>query len=200
LSSYLFRSGVNLYQYSTASCIPLSLNDHRERCRKINHYVMRKIHKEKPDVIVIFGYYSAWASANFYGEVVPYDEYLYEKIVGFRKAGVQQIIMIGPIPTWTGGLPHNLARNFLRKHKPVPVRTNEGINAESLEWDKKFQEKKWPNGVNYVSLRDLLCDATGCLTIVGPDLSRDLIVFDYGHLTKSGAEYVTRRALFKFFG
>jgi len=49
--------------------------------------------------------------------------------------------------------------------------------------------------VTYVSLREFLCNAEGCLTSVGADETKDLVVFDYGHLTAEGARYVTEHKL-----
>jgi hypothetical protein len=41
-------------------------------------------------------------------------------------------------------------------------------------------------------MRDVLCDAAGCLTAVGPDLERDIVVWDYSHLTPAAARYVAQ--------
>jgi hypothetical protein len=50
----------------------------------------------------------------------------------------------------------------------------------------------YPTGVTYFSMRDVLCDAAGCLTAVGPDLERDIVVWDYSHLTPAAARYVAQ--------
>jgi hypothetical protein len=60
-----------------------------------------------------------------------------------------------------------------------------------------LRAQHYPANVSYLSLKDLLCDRSGCLTMVGPNLKSDLIVYDYGHLTKSGADFVTRNLLAK---
>jgi hypothetical protein len=40
-----------------------------------------------------------------------------------------------------------------------------------------------------------LCQPQGCLTQVGEQLPNDLIVYDYGHLTRAGSEYVINNGL-----
>jgi len=49
--------------------------------------------------------------------------------------------------------------------------------------------------VEFVSLKEHLCDEKGCLTHIGPDLPNDLIVMDYGHLTENGAKHVSESVL-----
>jgi hypothetical protein len=49
---------------------------------------------------------------------------------------------------------------------------------------------KLPPDTTYLSLVDKICDATGCLTMTGPDLENDLLVWDYGHLTLTGSRWV----------
>jgi hypothetical protein len=50
-------------------------------------------------------------------------------------------------------------------------------------------------GLSYYSLKDQLCDAQGCLTRTGDRLPDDLIVFDDGHVTVSGARYLLATGL-----
>jgi hypothetical protein len=40
---------------------------------------------------------------------------------------------------------------------------------------------------------EILCEKDQCLTMVGPNLESDLIVWDYGHLTEAGAKYVVEK-------
>jgi len=56
--------------------------------------------------------------------------------------------------------------------------------------DTTMRAIEYPSAVTYLSLRDLLCNAAGCLTSVGPDLEHDLVVWDYGHLTAAASNFV----------
>jgi hypothetical protein len=55
--------------------------------------------------------------------------------------------------------------------------------------DRRLRELKFGPNVTYLSLKDLLCNDSGCLTMVGPVPKTDLIVHDYGHLTEAGADF-----------
>jgi hypothetical protein len=187
----------NFYQYSAAHCAPLSLNDKRARCQDINLYVFDKIKAEHPDVVFISANYFYWADHDAYGEAKPYDDYLLDRIQDLKNVGIRRIFIIGQMPTWEDNLPKLLARKFLRQGKMIPSRTYEGIEPLSLAWDEKMKAKTYPQGVEYLSLRDFLCDETGCLTMVGGDLHKDLIVFDRGHLTSAGARYIGKRLILK---
>lgn len=79
----------------------------------------------------------------------------------------------------------------------MPERTYEGINAVSFKIDDRYKRLNYPSHVMYVSLRDNLCNSSGCLVKVGPTVSRDLIVWDDEHLTESGARYVSENILAK---
>jgi hypothetical protein len=58
--------------------------------------------------------------------------------------------------------------------------------------DTKMKAIEFPAGVIYLSLRDLLCNESGCLTSVGPNIGTDLTVWDYGHLTPAASSFVVQ--------
>jgi hypothetical protein len=70
-----------------------------------------------------------------------------------------------------------------------------GVVEESLRIDKQLSSQHRDEGVLYISLKDSLCNSEGCLVRVGDKIETDLLVFDYGHLTRAGARYVTQRLL-----
>jgi hypothetical protein len=199
LREFLSSKNYNIYQYSAAHCTPLSLNDKRDRCRDINQHVLEKIKKEKPDFVVIFAYYIMVQADSDYGEGIPYDEFLYQKTIELEREGIKHVLLVGHMPLWTGTLPELLGRKFVMHGKPIPERTYEGIVQDSLDWDKKLREKSYPANVTYVSLKDFLCDKSGCITVVGHGADEDLLVFDYGHLTIPGARFITENLISKFF-
>jgi hypothetical protein len=69
------------------------------------------------------------------------------------------------------------------------------VVRESLEMDAIFRAADNQQGVEYVSLKDALCNEQGCLTNIGSEFPNDLIVMDYGHLTKNGASYLSEQLL-----
>ena len=196
LRGFLLEKKYNLFQFSAAYCTPLSLNDQRERCRNINRHVLEKIETEKPDLLIIFADYIDYENSPENGETIPYSDFVMERASFFRQVGVERVIIIGQIPTWEGSLPKSLIRDFILKRREVPSRTYEGIVPLSLEWDGKLRDRGHPpSGVTYLSLKDFLCDTSGCITLVGPNLEKDLIVFDSSHLTKSGSQFIVNHLL-----
>jgi hypothetical protein len=109
--------------------------------------------------------------------------------------GHAKILLIGARPTWQEGLVYILQRRFVLRGRPVPQRSYEEISPASLEEDRKMRSHTYPPTVTYMSLKDFLCNAQGCLIKVGPDLGTDLISVDYGHFTKAGAIFVTNGLL-----
>lgn len=194
LRSYLDRKEINLFQYSTGFCIPLYEGDENERCSQISEHVRQMIEKEKPEIIIIFASYLNYST----GPEAPFEKFILKQTFEFEKLGVQKIILLGQIPTWEPNLPTLLLRNFFLKGIDIPRRTYEGVTKQSLDWDKKLKEQRYPAIVRYVSLKDFLCNNSGCLTTVGPNLKNDLIVFDWGHLTESGAAFITNNLLEKY--
>jgi len=199
LRKFLKAEKYNVYQFSAAHCTPLSLEDKRERCRDINKHILGKIEKERPDYIVLFAYYMNVMSDTDYGESRSYDDFLYEKTIEFDRAGIKDVFLIGPMPVWGEALPQVLGRQFVLKGKSPPLRTYVGLEKRSLDWDTKLRSKDYPANVTFISLKDFLCDESGCLTSVTEGNEKSLLVFDYGHLTIPGAEFVTQKLISPLF-
>ena len=118
-----------------------------------------------------------------------------QSIKKLQRSGVKNIALIGPIPTWNDTLAHQLTRNFSKRGLAIPQRTLVGINPASLASETRMRHLVLPDHVRYISLQDILCNQSGCMTTVGGDLSTDLMVFDYGHLTLAGADFVAKNAI-----
>ena len=198
LRKYLAGRKANLFQYTASFCVPMSVHDPRERCDAINQHVLDMVQQEKPDLIILFANYMTYQNEPLYGESVPFDQFVLQRTRDYLRMGARQIVVLGQIPTWDGGLPDILLRRFLLRHRPAPERTFEGVMPLSRDWDERLRTQKYPGHVVYVSLRASLCNNQGCRTTTGPDLKTDLLVHDYGHLTLSGADFVTRDILAKY--
>ncbi len=199
LNIFLTQKKFSIYQFSTAHCTPLSILDKSVMSSSINKYIFEKLKEEKPNVVIVFGYYSHWSVEAQYGEAVSYDSFIKTSMHKIESLGVKKILLIGHIPTWGDSLPHVLSRRFLANHKSIPNRTYDGVSPTSLEWDDKIFNIRTSDSIHYLSLRDLLCTADGCITTVGPNLNKDLIVFDYGHLTYNGAKFITDKLISNYF-
>jgi lysophospholipase L1-like esterase len=118
-------------------------------------------------------------------------------IRALKAAGVPQVIVVGPSAEWVGRQ-HALPRNLIRiyEHKPyrrAPARTRSGVNAIAAQRDAALSAGlAGRNDVHYFSAYGAICNQDGCMTRAGDD-PYDLMTWDYGHLTASGAAYVARR-------
>ena len=158
-------------------------------CRDINNKILQEIEHLQPDLVVIDFYWAELARSG------SFEEYLLDYIAELNNLGVKNIVVVGQIPTWGNdlGLPRYLINNFASLNLEIPNRLQrlrvDNDPPGTMEYMRFF---KYPPGVTFISMDDLLCNEKGCLTMVGPKLETDLIVWDYGHLTPSGALFVSK--------
>ena len=198
LGRYLADRKVNFLQATAIYCVPFIAHDARERCNAINDHVLKMVGDTKPDVMVIFANYASYQADPQNREKMPYDQLLLQRVRQYVSAGAKRIVIIGQIPVWEDVLPNILLRRFVLRHRPIPDRTFEGVTRASLAEDAALKALLYPPNTVYVSLKDFLCDASGCLTRTGADMKHDLIVQDYAHLTHAGADFITRKLLAKY--
>lgn len=197
LKPFLDTKKINLIGYPILECTPLSLHDKRPRCVDYNKWIIEQVQRIKPELVILFAHHLFRAKDPFYGETLSYPEHLWEQAAKLKVLGAKHVWIIGDIPNWQVSLPHAMNFNFLRHDLPVPQRTYTYVVKESLEMDSILRPKNKNLGVEYISLKDTLCNEQGCLTNVGTKFPEDLIVMDYGHLTKKGASYLSENLLGK---
>ena len=187
---------VNFLQISSGWCPP-TLNDTSNLwCKQTNDLAMATVSQIKPNVVIVGANWLLAATPPYFVGT-DYFEFLIEKINELKKRGAQRIVIIGQNPVWLPTLPYLLYSSYAKRDMAIPSKTHLGINNDSLRFDSLMKTLNYPTGTNYFSLKNVLCDDDGCLTTVGTDLSTDLIVWDDGHLTKAGAEYIVKNALGK---
>ncbi len=195
LKPFLDARHINLIAYPVLECTPLSLNDKRPRCVDYNKWIYGQIQTVKPDLVILFAHHLFRAKDPYFGESLNYPEHLWKKAGELKAQGVKNVWIIGDIPNWQESLPHAMNFNFLRHDQAVPQRTYTYVVKESLDMDTRMRSKDNKTGVKYISLKDALCNEQGCMTNVGTHFPEDLMVMDYGHLTKNGATYISERVL-----
>jgi len=191
LKPFLATRNINLIGSSIGGCMyPQFTADQTKLCTDINDQSLKEIARTRPQIVVI-NYY--WAKLSRYGSV---ERYLLAYISELNKIGIKKIIVVGQIPTWGNnlGLPEYLLENIASKGLPVPTRLSrlrvDNDPPGTMEYMASFE---YPKGVTYLSMDEILCEKDQCLTMVGPNLESDLIVWDYGHLTEAGAKYVVEK-------
>jgi peptidoglycan/LPS O-acetylase OafA/YrhL len=196
LEPYYKQRGFNFNQLelATSACKPFIMFDDREYCKKIRGYFLNQINIIKPDYLIVFVHYSYLSAEENINTRSQIQRYMNE-FSEFKRLGAKEIIVVGPMPIYKESLPKIITRDFLLKHKKVPYRMLEKLDPKALEFDEIFTASKFPLGVKYVSLRDYLCTAEGCLARVGDDPIEDMVIFDYGHLTYKGAKEVSENLI-----
>jgi hypothetical protein len=185
---------LNFLQMSSGWCAPFGNDATDLQCVSMNRFVAEQIEIAHPDVLIIDAHWLNESSPRYFkgGDFVVHLE---ARIAALKLLAVKKIIVIGQIPTWTADLPDILARRYVVRRKSIPERTFLDIEPASLRMDSQMRGMSYPADTTYLSLKDALCNETGCLTAIGPNLDTDILVWDYGHLTRNGAIFVTERVI-----
>lgn len=180
--------GRDFYQVATSACQPHigydgnSLGEFRTACEKSNQVAIDAITRLKPDVVIL-------AQKN------NHDKNNYKKIVGvLADLGIRNIIIIGPVPQWEPSLPRAIAlRHFDINEKVIDDASfdNQLFNTD----DNMKHEFSSSSMVRYISILDFLCQREKCLAKI--DDKNTPLVWDYGHLSLSGSEFIIKEFLSK---
>lgn len=174
----------NIIQRTASLCPPILELDvgGREHCRSINDFVFASLKEAPPERVVLA---ARW-------EVFDWKR-LADTIRKIKEQGVRYVSLVGPIPQWNVSLPRQLFLfSMMHPSNEIPRRMMFGLNQDFLKFDETFQYFACSLGVEYISLKNIMCDQTGCVTRVG-DTADKLVAWDYGHLTDAGAEFVVAR-------
>jgi peptidoglycan/LPS O-acetylase OafA/YrhL len=146
---------------------------------RINQFTFESIRKDRPAMVILDG---NWVGFGW-GQ-------LESTIAALRSAGIDHIVVFGPVPEWKISLPQQLC-NYVRRHPgaPVPVRMSAGTLPDSTILDEQMAAACKRLGVDYVSPVTIFGGADGYLVRFG-DRPEDLASYDYGHLTAAGSRYL----------
>jgi len=166
------RTSANLAPFTED---PVSSSTHA----RINRFILDAIAREKPACVVLEANWPQYEWRN----IAP-------TIAALRAAGIQHIVLVGPLPHWIVSLPQQLC-NYVRKHRdePVPMRLKTGLQPEPMQIDAAMAAFAAQVGVEYISPCRILENQDGFLVRVG-DTADSLVAFDYGHLTAAGSKYL----------
>lgn len=177
-----------LTQLTAGRCPPIlgldiSSNIH---CNSINKYIISRIAREKPDRVILAAAWGWYPREDDEWKGLPYT------VEQLRKAGVNRIDIVGPVPDWErDGLPkilYKFYKNDKTQHS-IPQRMRFGLIPSLDMNDQYMQNLAAPLGVNYISALRILCNENGCLTRVGENWD-SLTQYDNTHLTSAGSEFL----------
>ncbi len=187
LEPFLKSRGIDLRGVSTGWCGWYEIDpfDDDRICANITKEFLSAIAISKPKVLIIDGY---WASMARHMDV---EATLAKYIQLVQSIGVKKIIIVGQVPTYELGLPKKLQLEYLDKSLVLP----ELIPRDQVANDPKGTQEQmksfaFPSNVFFRSIDEILCKNDMCRVAVGPNLATDLVVWDYGHLTESGASFL----------
>jgi peptidoglycan/LPS O-acetylase OafA/YrhL len=170
-------------QFSRDSCMPL-LTGKADDCAKGNAAVAEEILRIKPKRVILFGLWpgTTWQADPTFNEALRFTLHK-------LRQGIDDVILIGPSPIWSPGLPDAVLAYWL-KHRILPDRLRLLVSAENYHaTDKVMGDIARAEHVRYISIFDVLCNSDGCLTHTR-DSRAELLFWDYGHMTVGGATYV----------
>ena len=179
----LLPIGISILQVATSGCNP-SLDkvprDVYGACNKSNQFAMSLISTVKPDLVLL-----AQQKGH---ELVDWDLIA----VSLKQVGVKEVLLVGPVPKWHPALYKKIAR----KMPAPPERVLDDSDAVSIKTDNFLKNKFQDNSkMRFVSLHDVLCNQSGCLTFIGGSPLEGIFSIDDGHLTTTASLYIAKNIL-----
>jgi peptidoglycan/LPS O-acetylase OafA/YrhL len=192
LSRILDQKRFSLAQLTSNSCPPFLDRDVKyiyfgeegvRLCQATNNYVLQNIKERHPQVVVL--------AAQWWEVSIDDLDKLDLTIQRLKNYGVQQIIVVGPVPVWNPSLPKLLLQFYQTSvPKHVPNRMSGAILFTDIE--KKLRKIAAKENIGFVSAIDVFCRKNECLTKVGNGPG-DIVVWDSAHLTDSGSYLLATR-------
>ncbi|WP_413694279.1 SGNH hydrolase domain-containing protein [Psychromonas sp. KJ10-2] len=102
-----------------------------------------------------------------------------------------KIILIGPVPQWEPSLPNTIAKRHFEPTKTIIE--DRSFVTSLFTINRQLHERYGNSEIKHISLLDELCNEEGCLAKV--DNNNTPLVFDYGHLSVEGSQYVVEEIL-----
>lgn len=191
LRETLRQEHINFTQMSSGWCEPTVRNG-EEWCERINSLAIKKISELEPDLVIVDMHWIGAAKQPYFsGTEDDFYTRLLDVLAAIHQAHAKRILVVGQVPLWFPSLPVSLFRHFTRKDIDIPPKTSVGLDQQARAVDGRMKKLQYPDYADYISLIDGLCDSGDCMIRVGDDVSKDLLLWDYGHLSVEGSRYVS---------
>jgi hypothetical protein len=166
------------------SCPPL-VREGTDPCSLSNRNVLNEIVQLKPRKLVLF---AAWV---LYSHVIvdpKVEDAFHAELKMLREHDID-VVLVGPAPLWTPDLPE-IVYSYWKKSGDLPNRVSPAP-YDYIKIDAVLKGIAQSEGARFISLFEALCNQDGCLTHTA-DVRSDLLSWDYGHLTTSGAKFAVK--------
>ncbi len=173
----------NINQVSSSGCRPLIKGDgktsgeFKRACDRSNDMAKNEILKIIPKVIILVQ--RDGHEQNDYNEIL---NYLHDNNLNSK------LILVGPVPQWQVSLPSVIAKRHFNTNDRVI--NDVTLVSEILSTNSLLHTAYDNSEIEYISIIDQLCSKKGCLAKV--DDKNTPLVWDYGHLSLEGSEYVVK--------
>ncbi len=182
------KSDISFYQIASSGCQPhlggdpITTGEFKLSCDRSNEFALHEIERLKPELVIM-------AQHN------GHEKNNYDQIIShLHDIGIKHIVLVGPIPQWLPTLPRAIALRHFSVHEKAF--SDSSFDSSLLHSDRQmklsFGDKKT---VTYISLLEHLCKDGECLAKV--DDHNTPLVWDYGHLSLPGSEFVVKEILSK---
>jgi hypothetical protein len=163
---------LTLAQFTRDGCEPVVFDD-VDACGRLNAFVARRLPELQPDVVILAA------------EWDPSPQRLTRTLDAIRRTTQAQVIVVGRVPGWGGGLPEILV-GYEREHpgEVLPAYLPDALEDDARGRDLRLRKSFDNSGVTYVSAIDAMCRTDGCLAVVNGALT----AWDSSHLTDEGSK------------
>lgn len=180
----------DVVQFTAGSCPPIFWDTKEQpSCRALNQYALEEILSLKPSVIYLEANWLAYP-----GDLMVAAQTI-QKIRQVQPS--VQIMLIGNVPHWPKGLPREVLQSSHAQGDTLYLPISESMMGRIKDSDLQLEKFAREQGIQFVSVLDLMCNQLGCQAITMTDNGPKLTAFDYGHLTKAGAESFVGKMLRK---
>ena len=180
-------------QFTKAACPPLAPAPPgaSRHCDEANAHVLAQVARQAPQAVVLAGHWSLYAQDA--DAVLALARSLRATVRALQDRGVQQVTVVGHLPTWNEPLPRLLLRHWSRDGA-LPERSHAGLDPRAAATYRLLARALQGSGVRFVSPMHSLCDATGCLVALHEDGVMLPLMSDRSHLTLEGSVAFVARA------
>lgn len=170
-------------QFTRDACLP-SFGTNSTVCERSNNDIVNRIAELKPDKLIIFAFWTYLINSEELRRSQMSS--LARAVVELRKS-VKQIVILGPAPYWSPDLPTRVYENWKSSGTILDRIRPSDVGYKQLDSDLAAVART--SGAQFISIYNAMCNEAGCITH-GSSPKGELISWDYGHLTKAGANFV----------
>ncbi len=177
----------HLMLYWRGDCPPILDKSVQFKCNDNGHFILQELMQLKPQKVILD---ACWLTSAHPDD---FHKNLDITIAQLRNIGINDLIVIGPVPIWKNKLPSLMITEYMKSGN-IPDRMKPTDYTRLLQIDHDLAELCKQLNVSYISPIKLLCNMHGCLTMASDDPA-SVLTFDRNHLTGQGSDYLV--SLFK---